>query len=134
MNPEKLRVEHRSTRERLEKFYERLGAAPASSSRSEALALIVRVLNEVEDEMSGIPYNPEVYEDRSAPTDGRMYPPLEDAAREVPGHPGVTRYRTRGHNIFISETGAIEIQDIRTQDTVFKKADSIGDCIRKETS
>lgn len=121
MNLEKSRVACQSTIERLEKFYERLRDAPASSSRTEALALIARILNEVEDEMSGIPYNPRVYEDRSAPTDGRMYPPLEDAAREVPEHPSVTRYRTRGHNIFISETGAIEIQDIRTKEVIFHK-------------
>jgi hypothetical protein len=75
MNLEKSRVACQSTIERLEKFYERLRDAPASSSRTEALALIARILNEVEDEMSGIPYNPRVYEDRSAPTDGRMYPP-----------------------------------------------------------
>lgn len=78
-------------------------------------------LNEVEDELTGIPYNPE-----SWMTDGRLYPPMDDNLYQVPGKPSMKRFRTKGHNIFISETGAIHIEKVRDGKVVFQHPDATG--------
>lgn len=80
------------------------------SSAAGALALIERTLNGVEDEFTEIPFNPG-YE----ASDGRMYPPQKDSARDVAGNPQVTRYRSRKHNTYISSNGAIRIEDLKRQ-------------------
>jgi hypothetical protein len=78
---------------------------------------LVSILDAVEDDLSGIPNNPESWK-----TDGRLYPPQPDNRFPVPGHSEVTRLRTRGHNVFIATNGAIEIQEARTGTVVFSKA------------
>jgi len=97
----------RPKEERLKEFYRRLGQAPAAGSRKEARERLAAILNQVEDEMTTIPYNPANWM-----SDGRMYPPLDDNVRNVVGHPKVKRYRSRNHNTFIGSNGSIEIQDI----------------------
>lgn len=57
--------------------------------------------------MTTIPYNPENWE-----TDGRMYPPQDDALRDVPARPEVKRLRAKRHNIFIRQNGAFEIEEV----------------------
>jgi len=88
-------------------FLERLEAAPAPSSADEALVLLAKILNAVEDEHSGVPHDPDAWRD-----DGRMYPPQDDNRREVPDRPSLRRYRSARHNTFIGLNGAIRIQDI----------------------
>jgi len=92
--------------ERLDEFFRRLAAAPAVADREEAYRLLCETLNEVEDELSGEPFDPAAWM-----TQDRMYPPRGDNARPVAGSPGVTRFRSRGHNSFVADNGAIEIQD-----------------------
>ncbi len=65
------------------------------------------VLNDVEDQLTSIPFDPRRWE-----VDGRLYPPQHDSARGVPGHPHVVRYRSRMHNTFIGRNGAIEVRTI----------------------
>jgi hypothetical protein len=77
-----------SKQARVDEFLRRLRAAPPASSHDEAMDLIARTLNEVEDELSGVAFDPALPRD-----DGRMYPPLPDAARNVSGHPDLVRYR-----------------------------------------
>jgi hypothetical protein len=68
--------------ERLALFIERLSAAPAANSTEEALILLAATLNGVEDEFTTIPFDLS-----RSDSDGRMYPPLPDSARDVPGRP-----------------------------------------------
>ena len=103
--------------ERLAEFFRRLEAALPAESSQEAFDQLAAVLNEVEDEMTTIANQPELWQ-----TDGRMYPPQPDSARSVEGHPGVTRFRSRGHNTFIGKNGAIEIQEVASNRLLFSKS------------
>ncbi len=94
--------------ERFEEFLRRLGLAPAAESIAQALILLSTLLAEVEDELSDIPNSPQNWQ-----TDGRMYPPQMDSARDVPGRSDLVRFRSRGHNTFVRENGAIEIRDLQ---------------------
>lgn len=88
-------------------FLQLLEAAPPASSADEALDLLAKALNAVEDEHSGVEYNPKPWKD-----DGRMYPPQEDNRHTVPDRPSLRRYRSAKHNTFIGLNGSIRIQDM----------------------
>lgn len=106
---------------RLQEFFRRLAAADAADSAAAALQLISDILREVEDELSGIPFDP------SLPlSDGRMYAPQADARRDVPGRPDLARYRSRAHNTYVSDRGAIRIDSADTGACVLDKLGSDG--------
>lgn len=88
---------------RLKAFLARLAKAAPASSESSGLALIAQTLNQTEDKLTDIPYNPEAWSD-----DGRMYPPQQDSRRTH--NAAIARYRSRGHNTFIANNGAIRIE------------------------
>ncbi|MHB8730748.1 MAG: hypothetical protein ACYDAB_03040 [bacterium] len=96
-----------SKAKRLEEFYQRLRELPAATSFEEAWTQINRTLNQVEDEMSGVPYDPSKWQ-----TDGRLYPPQPDSERKVSGYPKVRRFRSLQHNTLIGENGSIEIRTL----------------------
>jgi hypothetical protein len=106
---------------RLELFYERLQEAPAASTREEAYALLCATLNAVEDEYSGVPYNPPSWR-----TDGRLYPPQQDRVYAVDGFPGVLRYNSFKHDTYIASNGALEVRIIATGEVHFAKAGANG--------
>jgi hypothetical protein len=108
-------------RTRLELFYERLQAAPAASTHDEAYALLCVTLNGVEDEHSGVPFNPPTWR-----TGGRLYPPQPDRVYEVDGFPGVLRYNSFKHDTFIASNGAILVRIIATNEVHFEKAGANG--------
>jgi hypothetical protein len=101
--------------ERFALFVNRLMAAPCARSAEEAYLLLGNTLNALEDELSGIPLDPSKWA-----SDGRMYPPQSDNARDVAGRPELTRYRSLAHNTYISESGAIRIEKIN-RDLVLSK-------------
>lgn len=95
-------------KKRFEEFVRRIQAADNVDSAASVLTLIGETLAVVEDEMTDIPNEPENWQ-----TDGRMYPPQADNAREVENRPDLVRYRSRGHNTLIRDNGAIEIKDLQ---------------------
>ncbi len=106
---------------RLQEFFVRLGRFPPFTSFEEAYGRLVSTLEIVEDELTGIPNNPQNWK-----ADGRLYPPQRDNWFEIPGHPGLTRMRTKAHNVYIASNGAIEIRMVRTGTVIFSKAGSDG--------
>jgi hypothetical protein len=90
---------------RFQKFLNRLQQAPNARNFEEAYQQVCNILNEVENELTDIPFNPEHWQ-----TDGRMYPPQMDNRRDVPDHPQVQRLRSKGHNTFMGTNGSLEIQ------------------------
>jgi hypothetical protein len=103
--------------ERLAAFLRRLEALLPAESFDEARRQLDDTLNAVEDEMSGVPRNPDTWL-----SDGRMYPVKDDNVRDVKGHPDVKRLRSTGHNTFIRSNGAIRIVDVRTGKVMLEKA------------
>jgi hypothetical protein len=94
--------------ERVREFLRRLAAAPPAATEEAALELIATLMNAVEDELSGEPYN-----DVDASTmraAARMYPPLADSRRSTMLS-GVSQYGTRRHQVLIASNGAIEIRN-----------------------
>jgi len=109
----------KSKAERLEIFKRSLLRAKSAASLSEALQQIAEILNRIEDRHSGIPFDPEHWM-----SDGRLYPPQHDAERLVPDHPNVRRFRSRQHNTFIGNNGAIEIQDLTGEVLLAKRGEN----------
>jgi hypothetical protein len=118
-----------SKQERLAIFMERLTASAACTTEAEAYELVCRVLDDVEDELSGVPKNPAP---GPRPADGRMYPPQADN-RYGTNRPHVARYRTAGHNVLMASNGAIEIRDAGGERaTVFEKPGHDGRLVRDQ--
>ncbi len=107
--------------QRLQVFLRRVEQSRGASDFEEARRLVAETLNAVEDELSGVPYDPATWL-----TDGRMYPPQDDNIRGVPGRPDVKRLRTRNHNIYIRDNGAIRIEQVNTKEAVLDKAGQDG--------
>ena len=102
--------------ERIAEFLRRMNRASAAGTFDDAYRLLCETLDAVENEMTTIARDPGNWQ-----TDGGMYPPLVDSMRDVSGHRGVKRFRSLGHNTFISENGAVEIQEVRGTVVVFQK-------------
>lgn len=94
---------------RFAELLRRLWALPPAGDDREARRLIETTLNAVEDEFSGVPFDPQAWR-----TDGRMYPFQDDGAADVPEYPNVTSYRSRKHETFIASNGAFEIRNVDT--------------------
>ena len=102
--------------ERFALFIAALKALPAASNFGEARTQLSDTLNGIEDRFSGVPFNPSTWV-----TDGRMYPPLEDSMRDVEDRPDVKRFRSKAHNTYIAENGAIRIEVAGSREIVLDK-------------
>jgi hypothetical protein len=93
--------------ERMNEFRARLDRAPSVATAEEAVALVNNMLDQVEDELSGIPYDP-----AAAPqlATGRMYGPHASFASFWKDRPDITRYAHARHDTFIQDNGAILIR------------------------
>jgi len=102
--------------ERFALFIATLNALPAASTFGEVRNQLADTLNGIEDQLSGVPFSPSTWL-----TDGRMYPPLDDSMRDVEGRPDVKRFRSKAHNTYLAENGAIRIEVARTREVVLDK-------------
>lgn len=116
-----------SKAERLAEFFRRLGKAGAASSFDEGYRLLCFTLDLVEDEMSGLPNEPERWM-----TLDRMFPPQSDRMSSVEGF-DVKRFDNLRHITYIAANGAIEIRSRRRRNGAieihFSKAGSDGQSI-----
>ena len=90
-------------RQRLAEIYRRLRAAPPTATDEEALALLGDVMNAVENELSGVPYDSD--EATMLVVSKRMYPPLADMQKPTT-IVGVRRFNTVQHEILVGLNGA----------------------------
>lgn len=119
-------------------FINALGRMRPAESGLEAYANICTVLNMLEDEIFSI-------EDWALPRSfatgaetARLYPPQPDNFERVPGWPGVTNMVLKREFVFVSRSGAIEIQKDngtsesgnpyanRRETVIFAQADAAG--------
>lgn len=110
--------------ERLAEFLARLAKAPPASSAQEALELVNKILNEVEDRLSGVPYDPDAA--RQLVTDGRMYGPHASFASAWSDKKKVTRYAHARHDTFVQDNGAVLIRIRRPAKVLLSKPGADG--------
>lgn len=101
--------------ERLAVFFERLDAAPPVATADDALALVCRLIEEVEEEFCPLP--------RKDPpprrATGRMYAPQPDSIIRSPA--GIIHATTAGHLIVCNHDGSISITRRRNVRSAFRK-------------
>jgi hypothetical protein len=102
--------------ERLEIFFQRLKAAPPASNAVEAMGLVCRLIEEVEDEHCPLP--------RENPPPGlrftgRMYSPQKDHIRRL--EDGQLVAAARRHRIYCQPNGAILIRDVHNNAIILTK-------------
>ena len=100
---------------RLEVFFARLAEAPPSATAEESLALVCRLIEEVEDEHCPVP------REKPAPSDftGRMYAPQSDRIEHLPE--GTIMALTRRHRIYCCANGQINVFHKITKALVLSK-------------
>ncbi|NEA30600.1 hypothetical protein [Streptomyces sp. SID13031] len=101
--------------ERLALVYERLDQLPPARTASEAFTQLATTLDEVEEQYSGVPRDP----NPGLKFDGRMYPPREDFTERTAD--GGLRATTRGNQIDISPDGTTSILSRKTGDEVYRR-------------
>jgi hypothetical protein len=96
-----------SKQERLRECFRRMASADPSSSFDEAYRLLCTTIDQVEDEHSGQPNEPERWKELD-----RIFPPKMDRMSSIEGT-DVKRFDTVRHLTYIAPNGAIEIRRTR---------------------
>lgn len=95
----------KTKRERVVELVRRLDAAAPSNNAEEAQDLVTTVLDQIEDEHSGVVNDP------SSPlADERIWPPIAKYFFALPDRDDLDGYRRRGHETIIRSNGAILIR------------------------
>lgn len=102
--------------ERLQIFQEQLANAKPASNQEEAIQLINKTLDNVEDQYSGIPKQEGIPDGK----DGRMYGILDDKYVETL-EDGTKVANTRGNRVILKQDGGIEIQTRDGSKTLLSK-------------
>lgn len=93
--------------ERLAEFFRRLVAAAPAASFDEAYSLVCTTLEQVEDELSGLPNEPDKWMSLD-----RLFPPQSDRMSTIEGT-GIKRFDSLRHITYVGPNGAIEIRSSR---------------------
>ena len=109
--------------ERLAEFLRRLNAARPARDFPEAYGQITCILNQVEDEHAGTPFDLS-----AAAHDGRLYPPLWDRIKRQ--NPDVRRLISTNHETRVAVNGAIEIASRTTGHVYLDKPGDDGRRVR----
>ena len=106
----------------MEEIFRRLRQAPAASSFEEAYRLLCFTIDQVEDELSGLPNEPDQYE-----TNPRIFAPHPqmDRMSSIAGGQ-LKRFDNLRHLTYIAANGAIEIRGKHQVDACLTKAGSDG--------
>lgn len=102
--------------ERVAELVRRLEASPPAAGADEALDLVTSVLDEIEDQHSGVPNDP-----TSPMADERIWPPIARYHFEIQGRPDLDGYRQKGHETIIGANGAIRIRTRRDVKVILDK-------------
>jgi len=100
---------------RLAVFFQRLEAAPAASTAGEAMSLVCRLMEQVEDELCSLPRE----EPPPLRFTGRMYAPRPDRMRSL--EDGGLVADARHHRIYRRPDGAIRIELVPAGITLLTK-------------
>jgi len=107
--------------ERVAELVRRLEACPAAGNAEDALRLVTTVLEEIEDQHSGVPNDPS-----SPMADERIWPPIARYHFAIDGRPDLDGYRQRGHETILGTNGAILIRTRRGASIILDKAGQDG--------
>lgn len=100
--------------ERLKEIFRRMDEAAPCSSVDTAYMLLCETMEAVEDEMSGLPNEPERWMELP-----RLFPPRADRAILLEEY-GVKRFDSLRHVTYIAANGAIEIRSLRVMNRKVK--------------
>lgn len=96
--------------ERLLEIFRRIADAPNSATFDEAYHLLCTTMDEVEDELTGLPNEPDRWQEIP-----RLFPPQMDRMSSIVGYP-VKRFDSLRHVTYIADNGAIEVRSLRVVD------------------
>jgi hypothetical protein len=96
--------------DRLDLIFDLIMAREPTGDWEGARRLLATAFNEIEDQHSDVPYNPDNWE-----SDGRFYPPHDDFMVNS-ANPRVKVFHSRKHRIFFGINGSIRIQVRRGED------------------
>ena len=101
--------------QRLQVFFSRLAQTPAAGNADEAMELICKLIENVEDELCPTPRR----EPPPLAFTGRMYAPQPDRMRRLTN--GTLVADTRHHRIYCQPDGSLSIMHIPSRKTIVTK-------------